>query len=199
MVKRLFHIPYAGFLACLALVGLVEIYYLGSKTCSILLHHHIPTFAGGGGGLQQEEVEEFRLIPSREDTKENSISLVVSFWAENEDRQQNPHAHCQEVEAAMLTNLQNPHLDQLVVVLDSVSEGTTNCQTFIDHMAQRFHNITQGVLPSQSGSTLRSFLSKKEEKEEKQFPFYPNWHVSNVDRVNRIILKCFTMRRIIRR
>jgi len=98
------------------------------------------------------------LIPSREDTKENSISLVVSFWAENEDRQQNPHAHRQEVEAAMLTNLQNPHLDQLVVVLDSVSEGTTNCQTFIDHMAQRFHNITQGVLPSQSGQFPR--LSK---------------------------------------
>jgi len=150
MVKRL-HIPYAGYLVC---VGLIDIFCIWFKTYSIVRQ---PLFERTQEGFPSTSLHD----------NQNRISLIISFWAEHElenkqqqEQQQKPHAaHRQEVEAAMLVNLQNPHLDQLVVILDSVREGTTNCQTFVDHMTQRFNSIPQAV--SVSTSTSASLLRKK--------------------------------------
>lgn len=76
---------------------------------------------------------------------QDGISLLISFWAEKERSfgQLNPHAHRREIEAAMLTNLQNPHLHQVVVILDSVNANTTDCRGFVHYMTQRLDNITR--------------------------------------------------------
>jgi len=154
MVKRS-HLTYAGYLVFL---GLFDIYCLWTKSCSVFRRG--PTLVVDGQPPQLQHLEEFPSSSSPQN--QNELSLVVSFWAENETEQSKPHAHRREVEAAMLTNLQNPNLDQLVVILDSVSEGTTTtCQSFIDYMTQRLQNITQ-TTPSSSASTLSG---KKEEED----------------------------------
>jgi hypothetical protein len=72
----------------------------------------------------------------------NDISLVISFWAESQDDQRKPHPHRLEVEVAMLTNLLNTNLNQLVVILDSVSDETSDCAAFVEYMGRRRDSIT---------------------------------------------------------
>ncbi|CAB9524224.1 expressed unknown protein [Seminavis robusta] len=62
---------------------------------------------------------------------EPTMSLVVGFWAMEKNETQHPHRA--EIEAAMLTNLDNPVFDQMVVILDSVSQ-TSNCRHFLKRM-----------------------------------------------------------------
>jgi len=79
-------------------------------------------------------------------TIHEGLSLVTSFWAEEvvditnvtgdhyrqSSSSNNPHRP--EIEAAILANLQNPNLQQIAVILDSVNETTMNCQGFVDYM-----------------------------------------------------------------
>jgi hypothetical protein len=65
------------------------------------------------------------------DENNNNVSLVVGFWAE-EDHVDH-HQHRIEVEAALLSNMDNPFLDQVVVILDSVTDQA-NCQHFLARM-----------------------------------------------------------------
>jgi len=75
----------------------------------------------------------------------HGISLVTSFWAlPVQDHSQATNVeHRKEIEAAMLANLQNHHLRQVVVVLDSVSNETTDCRGFVEYMNRRLDNFTR--------------------------------------------------------
>ncbi|CAB9528365.1 expressed unknown protein [Seminavis robusta] len=59
------------------------------------------------------------------------MSLVVGFWAAEENA--NHHPHRAEIESAMLANLDNPVFDQMVVILDSVTQ-TSSCAHFLQRM-----------------------------------------------------------------
>lgn len=76
------------------------------------------------------------------------ISLVTSFWAQEEAAQgEGVHKlrnstkkykhrrieHRAEIEAALLTNLNNPHFHQVVVILDSAT-ATASCTQFTERM-----------------------------------------------------------------
>jgi hypothetical protein len=71
--------------------------------------------------------------------------LVTSFWAARDAKDENStqHLHREEIEAAILANLQNPYLSQVVVILDSVNENTTNCSGFVHYMTRRSEKLTQ--------------------------------------------------------
>lgn len=58
------------------------------------------------------------------------LSWITSFWATDSTR----NMHHAEIEAAILANMHNPHLDQIVVILDSVSNKTSNCALFVSQM-----------------------------------------------------------------
>jgi len=83
----------------------------------------------------------------------HGISLVTSFWAlPVQDYSQATNVeHRKEIEAAMLANLQNHHLRQVVVVLDSVSNETIDCRGFVEYMNQRLDNFTRSSSSSTSG------------------------------------------------
>jgi hypothetical protein len=85
------------------------------------------------------------------------ISLVTSYWAQpkGENVQSKNHEHRREVEAALLANLQNPYLHQVVVVYDSVSDETTDCQGFVEYMTRRLDNITRLSSPYPSTTENR--------------------------------------------
>ena len=85
------------------------------------------------------------------------VSLVTSFWAlrEGDDSQSTSRGHRQEIEAAMLANLQNPHLQQLVVVLDSVSNQTIDCQGFVKYMTGRVESVSRLDSLHSSPETIR--------------------------------------------
>jgi hypothetical protein len=76
------------------------------------------------------------------------ISLVTSFFAvekneESRTSERSQHAHRRELEAALLVNLQNPFFRQVVVVLDSVTDKTINCQGFVDYTTMRLIDISK--------------------------------------------------------
>ena len=50
------------------------------------------------------------------------VSYVTSFWAKVPGEQVKVNPHRREVEAALLTNIHNPHLDQIVVFLDTTQQ-----------------------------------------------------------------------------
>lgn len=62
------------------------------------------------------------------DTSNESVSLVMSLWAEPEGKK-NVHPHRHEVEAGIVANLCNIHLHQVVIVLDS-AWSKANCTHF---------------------------------------------------------------------
>ncbi|CAB9531071.1 expressed unknown protein [Seminavis robusta] len=79
-----------------------------------------------------------------------SLSLVTSFWAVQLDN--NTNLHRQEIEAAMLNNLNNPHFDQILVFLDHATEQS-NCTHFRYRMAQlqeRFDEKMQTSIVSEA-------------------------------------------------
>jgi hypothetical protein len=55
--------------------------------------------------------------PQQQQQHETKVSYITSFWAKPPNEQVNPHRR--EVEAALLTNIHNPHFDQIVVFLDT--------------------------------------------------------------------------------
>eukprot|EP00984_Skeletonema_dohrnii_P024669 scaffold13808_cov152-Skeletonema_dohrnii-CCMP3373.AAC.1 len=68
------------------------------------------------------------------------VSYVTSFWAKTPGTKIHPHRR--EIEAALLANIYNPHIDQVVVFLDGVTaDSTTNelkssCVHFYQDMAE---------------------------------------------------------------
>eukprot|EP00984_Skeletonema_dohrnii_P015371 scaffold6625_cov117-Skeletonema_dohrnii-CCMP3373.AAC.8 len=54
------------------------------------------------------------------------VSYVTSFWAKTP--QTKIHPHRREIEAALLANIYNPHIDQVVVFLDGVTSGDDNVE-----------------------------------------------------------------------
>ncbi len=120
------------------------------------------------------------------------LSLVTSFWAEKYDEEYKPHAHRREMEAAMLVNLQNPHLRQVVVVLDSVNENTTDCQGFVDYMTKKRDNITRS-----SSSLLSVFAPSMITTENQTFPQLECIERRGESSGSQRIMKCSTTQRFI--
>ena len=62
------------------------------------------------------------------------VSYVTSFWAktrhDTQHRWRNRAAHRREIEAALLANIYNPHIDQVVIFLDGVTTDDTNDEKF---------------------------------------------------------------------
>mmetsp|Transcript_20045 Transcript_20045/g.40193 ORF Transcript_20045/g.40193 Transcript_20045/m.40193 type:complete len:409 (+) Transcript_20045:52-1278(+) len=54
------------------------------------------------------------------------VSYVTSFWAKTPGTKIHPHRR--EIEAALLANIYNPHIDQVVVFLDGVTSGDDNVE-----------------------------------------------------------------------
>eukprot|EP00984_Skeletonema_dohrnii_P030205 scaffold21519_cov169-Skeletonema_dohrnii-CCMP3373.AAC.1 len=87
------------------------------------------------------------------------VSYVTSFWAKTP--QTKIHPHRREIEAALLANIYNPHIDQVVVFLDGVTtdenveeEFKSSCVHFYQDMAEINHQFlhtsstnTHGVDP----------------------------------------------------
>ncbi|CAB9501318.1 unknown protein [Seminavis robusta] len=68
-----------------------------------------------------------------------TISLVTSFWAQSPEQAASPHRR--EIEEAILNNINNPHLDQVAIILDGSASGA-NCNHFKERMDQlnvQFH------------------------------------------------------------
>eukprot|EP00985_Skeletonema_marinoi_P010629 scaffold4971_cov227-Skeletonema_marinoi.AAC.4 len=71
------------------------------------------------------------------------VSYVTSFWAKERHTTIHPHPHRREIEAALLANIYNPHIDQVVVFLDGVTtddnveeEFKSSCVHFHQDMAE---------------------------------------------------------------
>jgi hypothetical protein len=60
------------------------------------------------------------------------ITLVTGIWAQAQNEK--PHPHRAEVEASLISNLDNRYIHQLLVILDSVSEDTQDCHQFTDRL-----------------------------------------------------------------
>jgi len=61
-----------------------------------------------------------------DDANDKKVSYVTSFWAKTP--QTKIHPHRREIEAALLANIYNPHIDQVVVFLDGVTSGDDNVE-----------------------------------------------------------------------
>ncbi|CAB9510109.1 expressed unknown protein [Seminavis robusta] len=60
---------------------------------------------------------------------EGTVSLVSSFFASGLLAKEQPHPHLAETMMAFLNNINNPHFNQVVVILDG-SSSKANCATF---------------------------------------------------------------------
>mmetsp|Transcript_30884 Transcript_30884/g.46052 ORF Transcript_30884/g.46052 Transcript_30884/m.46052 type:complete len:399 (+) Transcript_30884:102-1298(+) len=65
------------------------------------------------------------------------MSYVTSFWAKTP--QTKIHPHRREIEAALLANIYNPHIDQVVVFLDGVTSGDDNVEEEFKSSCVHFH------------------------------------------------------------
>jgi hypothetical protein len=87
-------------------------------------------------------VKDNRTIRAQPEPKKCSVSLVTSFWGEaihvNQSEPQATHEH--EIAASILNNLNNPHLHQVVVILDS-STVDARCNHFQAKMADLQHQF----------------------------------------------------------
>ena len=72
--------------------------------------------------------------------KLSTVSYITNFWAETEVGTANLHR--KEIQAAILSNINNAHFDQVVVLLDGITEQA-NCTHFFDEMylLDRTHNL----------------------------------------------------------
>ena len=80
---------------------------------------------------------------------DKKISYVTSFWANRHDAT-NVTPHRREIEAALLANIYNPHIDQVVVFLDGVftddaidEEHKSSCVHFNQDMAELSRQFLQ--------------------------------------------------------
>ena len=73
---------------------------------------------------------------------EPTMTLLTSFWAQPENEEIKPHRA--EIEAAMVVNLDNPYITQMVLVLDGITPQA-NCTHFQKRMALLFQKQTQQV------------------------------------------------------
>ncbi|CAB9500355.1 expressed unknown protein [Seminavis robusta] len=62
-----------------------------------------------------------------------SISMVTSLWAQPPEQEVSPHRR--EIEASLLNNMNNPHLHQIVIILDG-SNVNASCAHFKARMEQ---------------------------------------------------------------
>jgi hypothetical protein len=62
----------------------------------------------------------------------------------------------------MMANLLNPHLHQMVVILDSINENTIDCQGFLEDMTIKLNEIhaRSSLLSNSSKTDLRTTLAK---------------------------------------
>ncbi|CAB9510105.1 expressed unknown protein [Seminavis robusta] len=67
----------------------------------------------------------------KSDSDSPTVSLITSFWAQSPDEEASLHR--KEIQAALLSNIHNPHLDQVVVILDG-SSTDGNCSHFQESM-----------------------------------------------------------------
>eukprot|EP00984_Skeletonema_dohrnii_P015372 scaffold6625_cov117-Skeletonema_dohrnii-CCMP3373.AAC.9 len=67
------------------------------------------------------------------------VSYVTSFWAKERHTTIHPHPHRREIEAALLANIYNPHIDQVVVFLDGVTSGDDNVEEEFKSSCVHFH------------------------------------------------------------
>jgi hypothetical protein len=65
--------------------------------------------------------------------KLSTVSYITNFWAATEVSTANLHR--KEIQAAILSNINNAHFDQVVVLLDGITEHA-NCTHFFDEMQQ---------------------------------------------------------------
>mmetsp|Transcript_16791 Transcript_16791/g.27590 ORF Transcript_16791/g.27590 Transcript_16791/m.27590 type:complete len:414 (-) Transcript_16791:1363-2604(-) len=87
--------------------------------------------------------------PNNANKAKKKISYITSFWAK--DRQATKVIpHRREIEAALLANIYNPHIDQVVVFLDGVStddaideEHKSSCVHFNQDMAELSRQFLQ--------------------------------------------------------
>lgn len=85
---------------------------------------------------QQEVVGSNRLDPTKV-----RLSLVTSLDAMKPGITMNDaHPHRKEIKAAILANILNPYIDQVVVFLDSVHEGS-NCDILIDEFKMLYNDF----------------------------------------------------------
>ncbi|CAB9502503.1 expressed unknown protein [Seminavis robusta] len=69
-----------------------------------------------------------------------TLSLVTSFWADSPAARKGIHR--QEMEGAMLNNINNPHFDQVIVFLDGAN-WESNCTHFKDRMKQLLQEFNE--------------------------------------------------------
>ena len=92
------------------------------------------------------------------DPSKVKVSYVTSFYAHQPDGEVANNPHRQEIKAAILANIYNPHLHQIVVFLDGVSVQS-NCIHFILEMRELNIKYMSTVKTS-------SVLMKEEEAQE---------------------------------
>ena len=88
----------------------------------------------------------------------NKVSYVTSFWAKV--RGEEIHPHRGEVEIALLTNIHNPHFDEVVVFLDRV-DGAETCLQFRQAMRQLEYRLNRqifGMAAEESNNLLTTKL-----------------------------------------
>jgi hypothetical protein len=91
------------------------------------------------------------------DAVAKKVSYVTSFWAKERHTTTNVIPHRREIEAALLANIYNPHIDQVVVFLDGVTtdddtideEHKSTCVHFHQDMAE----LSRQFLQMSSSST----------------------------------------------
>lgn len=104
--------------------------------------------------LNPAQVQGESKIPSSSKPKlDTSITLVTSFWAEPASNDNPPKFHRLEIEAALIANLANPFLSQIVVILDG-SSPETNCSHFQQRMNELYHQHVPPVTGNDTTTEL---------------------------------------------
>jgi hypothetical protein len=101
--------------------------YLDPKSIALREHHPISPPPPPPQQQQQQQQQQ---------QHETKVSYITSFWAKPPNEEQvNPHRR--EVEAALVTNIHNPHFDQIVVFLDTQENAISesSCSNFYQDMA----------------------------------------------------------------
>jgi hypothetical protein len=92
--------------------------------------------------------------------KLSTVSYITNFWAATEVSTANLHR--KEIQAAILSNINNAHFDQVVVLLDGITEHA-NCTHFFDEMylLDRTHNLHKTVDPKTPATGFRAKIRPK--------------------------------------
>jgi hypothetical protein len=93
------------------------------------------------------------------DPSKVKVSYVTSFYASHQPGGEVANPHRQEIKAAILANIHNQHLHQIVVFLDGVS-AQSNCIHFILEMRE----LNIKYMSTTTTSTTSSVLMKEQEE-----------------------------------